>query len=664
MITPLPEFPHSIEAEMAVLGAMLLGDCSAVERAIELVKRDDFYRFAHCLIFDAMVSLSSTGKPIDIITLQNEMNHLGTLEEVGLEYLLQLSDIEFTTSNIAYYAQIVKENADRRRIMEQANALWDAAQNKESDITKLLDTATKNLESLIPATDKTDITPIFDAIPSSLSPELRPVPSLAREMLPGSLARWLFDIAERGSLPVEYPASAAITALSSLVGRQVGIRPKQYDDWTVVPNLWGAVIGPPGVKKSPAVAEALKPLRRLEADAADQYESDKQAFEALQEIRQAQSEARRAELKKKAKAGASMQELLEIAGESSGEDEKPVCHRYWVSDTTVEMLGVLLSENGNGLLQFRDELTGFLKTLGRQGHESDRAFYLEAWNGTNSFTYDRIGRGTVRIEAACVSLFGTIQPGPLARYLRGAASGEEADGFVPRFQVMVYPDPPRRFTLVDRWPDTQAKNEAYAVFQRLAAIDVQQIGAQVPEDGGIPFLRFDPDAQQFFNDWLTSLENQLREDVETPLMQMHLAKFPSLFASLALLFHLAEGAVGPVSGKAAVLACDWCQFLEQHARRVYQSALDGDAETAQRLAERIKQTLPNPFTPRDVYRKCWAGLDTPELVEKAISILESRNWLKAIEAPSGERGGRPSIKVWINPALVEGRFTELSFDVE
>src|SRR4029453_7681695 len=79
----------------------------------------------------------------------------------------------------------------------------------------------------------------------------------------------------------------------------------------------------------------------------------------------------------------------------------PVQTRYIVNDPTVEKLGELLNENPNGLLLFRDELTGWLRMLDRDGHESDRSFYLEAWNGTNSYTYDRIGRGTLPIKAAC-----------------------------------------------------------------------------------------------------------------------------------------------------------------------------------------------------------------------------------------------------------------------
>ena len=52
--------------------------------------------------------------------------------------------------------------------------------------------------------------------------------------------------------------------------------------------------------------------------------------------------------------------------------------------------------------------------------------------------------------ALSLSLFGTIQPGPLARYLKGAASGDDADGFMPRFQILVYPDPSERFVNVVR----------------------------------------------------------------------------------------------------------------------------------------------------------------------------------------------------------------------
>ena len=93
------------------------------------------------------------------------------------------------------------------------------------------------------------------------------------------------------------------------------------------------------------------------------------------------------------------------------------------------------------MLIFRDELTGFLRQMDRDGHEQDRAFYLEAWNGNGRFTYDRIGRGTIDIEACCVSVLGGIQPGPLTAYLEAMAHGGAADdGLIQRLQMMVWPD--------------------------------------------------------------------------------------------------------------------------------------------------------------------------------------------------------------------------------
>lgn len=90
------------------------------------------------------------------------------------------------------------------------------------------------------------------------------------------------------------------------------------------------------------------------------------------------------------------------------DEHEPQRRRYVVNDSSVEKMGEILSANPNGVLVFRDELTGFLRSLEREGQEVGRAFYLEAWNGTGRFTYDRIGRGTVDIEAYCISILGVF----------------------------------------------------------------------------------------------------------------------------------------------------------------------------------------------------------------------------------------------------------------
>jgi hypothetical protein len=82
------------------------------------------------------------------------------------------------------------------------------------------------------------------ALPEPLPDDLPEVPKFnAEEMLPPPLLASLVDIADRSQAAIEFPAVTAITALSSVIGRRVGIYPKRHDDWLVVPNLWGLCMG-------------------------------------------------------------------------------------------------------------------------------------------------------------------------------------------------------------------------------------------------------------------------------------------------------------------------------------------------------------------------------------------------------------------------------------
>ena len=111
-------------------------------------------------------------------------------------------------------------------------------------------------------------------------PDLRvPVPPFDPELLPARLRPWLGDISERMQCPPEFPAVGALVALASLVGRQLGIRPKRHDDWLVVPNLWGAVVGRPGVMKSPALEEVTKPAHAARVEAVKAHEAAMVEFE-------------------------------------------------------------------------------------------------------------------------------------------------------------------------------------------------------------------------------------------------------------------------------------------------------------------------------------------------------------------------------------------------
>ena len=490
--------------------------------------------------------------------------------------------------------------------------------------------------------------------PVELPDTLPPVADFDPELLPAALRPWIEDIAERMQCPADFPAVGAMIALSAVVGRQIAIRPKCRDDWTVVPNLWGAVVGRPSVMKSPALAEAMRPLNALEAEARERFEAEIRQHEAAAMVQAEAKKVTADRIRKALKAGtdASAYALDALTDERAA----PARRRYKTSDSTVEKLGELLRDNPRGLLVFRDELTGFLRSLDKEGAEGSRAFYLEAWNGNGDYIADRIGRGTVDIEGACVAVLGGIQPGPLAGYLRDALRGGALDdGLMQRFQLLVWPDDPHDWRDVDRWPDGEARRRAVEVFERLDRLDDGRLIAELDEGDrrALPFVRFAPDAQDAFIEWRTALETRLRSRSEAPAVEAHLAKYRKLVPALALLGHLADSpSGGAVTLPALLRACAWAEYLESHARRVYGAQTLGEIEAARELLRRLRRgDLPQPFVLRDVYRPCWRLLDR-DGAAAAVQLLMDHDWLRAERDDA--TGGRPSMRYRAHPlALTE-----------
>jgi replicative DNA helicase len=114
----------AIEAEMAVLGAIMLGDRGAISRAADILKPVDFFRDTHQTIYRAMLTLDERGVPVDVVTLKAELERQGELEKVGgLTHLMGLAEIPFTTSTLEHYCRIVENHAVCRRLVEAADEI-------------------------------------------------------------------------------------------------------------------------------------------------------------------------------------------------------------------------------------------------------------------------------------------------------------------------------------------------------------------------------------------------------------------------------------------------------------------------------------------------------------------------------------------------------------
>ncbi|MGH8291156.1 MAG: YfjI family protein [Steroidobacteraceae bacterium] len=482
--------------------------------------------------------------------------------------------------------------------------------------------------------------------PLPLPEGLPPVEPFDYDLLPPVLRRRVEDIAERMQCPPDFPAVTMLVVLASVIGRRLGIAPKRADDWIVVPNLWGVVIGRPGSMKSPALADAIRPLQVLEARAVEFFEQQQMEHQAGLLVAAEAERVTREAVRKMLKAGnrTAAEECAEEA--LSRERAEPTCRRYLVNDTTVEKLGEILNENPSGVLLYRDELSGFLRNLERQGHEADRAFYLECWNGDGAFTYDRIGRGTLHIAGVCLSILGSIQPGPLSDIVRGLR-GAGDDGLLQRFQLAVWPDLSPDWRNVDRPPDRDAQEEVQAIVERLERmVD----GIPSIDAGSIPVFRFSDEAQALFDRWREDLERRLRTGDEHPALEAHLAKYRSLVPSLALLIHLTEKTEGPVDILALVRAIAWAEYLETHARRIYAPAISPDMDAARALSKRIKAGDIGPrFSLREVYNRGWSGLSTRDEASAALQVLIDHLWLQESQEPTP---GRPRTLYWLNPAVL------------
>jgi putative DNA primase/helicase len=158
---------------------------------------------------------------------------------------------------------------------------------------------------------------------------------------------------------------------------------------------------------------------------------------------------------------------------------------------------------------------------------------------------------------------------------------------------------------------------------------------------GVPFLRFDSDAQELFSDWRADLELRVRSEEEHPAIVSHLSKYRKLVPSLALIFHLCDKGHGPVTEQALQRAVAYSEYLESHARRVFSFATRPDVEAAKTLLKRLESgKLDGTFKARDVYQKGWAGLETSPKAQSAINLLLEYNHLTEEEIPTG---GRPTI---------------------
>lgn len=160
--------PHSIDAEQSVIGSILLADDTAIDRIEGLIAEEDFYRHEHRLIFAAARTLANSGKPVDVITLAEELEGGGSLTRVGgLTYLAGIAQNTPSAANIKHYAGIVRERSLQRRLLALSEEIRANCAVPGANVAEIISQADAAMVQLLDAgTDEPTL--LYDAMADAI----------------------------------------------------------------------------------------------------------------------------------------------------------------------------------------------------------------------------------------------------------------------------------------------------------------------------------------------------------------------------------------------------------------------------------------------------------------------------------------------------------------
>ncbi len=232
--------------------------------------------------------------------------------------------------------------------------------------------------------------------------------------VPYRLRQFIFKVADSHHTTREIVAASILPIIAAAIGTGLRVSPKR--SWEVALFIWLAIIEPTGAGKSPVLDTLWDPLFSIQKDLSEEYQAEMKVWKEAEEERKNTKKAKKGE-----------------NPVHPSENEKPVLRHLFTSDCTVEALGRIFSEDGHGLVIYRDELGGLMLGFNQYkgGKGDDRQKYLSIFD-CQPFKIDRKTE-TLFIKKCGASILGGIQPGLLPQIL-----GEMSfiDGLAQRFLML------------------------------------------------------------------------------------------------------------------------------------------------------------------------------------------------------------------------------------
>jgi replicative DNA helicase len=631
--------PHNLEAEQAVLGAILQAGRLLVEVAAQ-VEEADFYRPAHRVIWRAINTLADRGEPTDPVTVLGQLQHTGDLDDVGgAAFLHTLIASVPTLANAAHYARLVADVAYTRRVYDLRTRLahLDADPATLAQVAaELAHTATAGPGGWQPP------------IPLGAAGTLPPFPI---EVLPGWVAEYVAAVATATQTPADLGGMLALATLATVAAGAVEIQPRP--GWQEPLCLFVAIGMDAGARKSGVFTALTRPLADFERDQATAALPAITEQATLRRIaEQAAAHAEAAASKAPADQAQDKQaEAIARAADAANLVIPPV-PRWLVDDATPEALAGLLATYGRiALLSPEGDVFDQMAGRYNQNAGPNLGVYLKGHAG-DLLKVDRRGRPPEYIDRPCLTIGLTVQPD----VLRGLADrpGFRGRGLLARF---LYSLPP---SLVGRRqpgapPVPSALADRYAVELHTLAASLTT-PASLAGDGPT-ILTLDQDAGELLLDFERALEPRLAAGTgDLAHLAGWAAKLTGATCRIAALLHLAahlrDGWARPVDADTLAGAIQLAEYLVDHALAVFDlMGADPRIDDARWLLDWINRTGHQQFTRRDAHQAARGRFRKATDLDPPLTLLEEHGYLRRADTDQANpRGGRPaSPRFLVNP---------------
>jgi replicative DNA helicase len=641
--------PHNLEAEEAVLGAILTAGRLLAEVAA-LVEEADFYRPAHRTIWRAVLRLADRGEATDPVTVLGELDHSGELADVGGgPFLHTLVEAVPTVASAGHYAQLVADAARRRRVIDLGIRLA----HSDAHPAVLAEVADKLAD---PATAANGGRGWAPPIPFGVTAD---VPTFPVEVLPSWLGEYVAAVATATQTPPDLAGMLALAVLATVAAGAVEVQPRP--GWREPLCLFVAVGMDAGTRKSSVFTAMARPVAEFERD---QAAAAQPAITETATLRRIADQAAGAAEAAASKAPIDQQEerqgeAIARAAEAANLIVPPV-PRWLVDDATPEALAGLLATYGRIAL-LSPEGDVFDQMAGRYNQQvgPNLGVYLKGHAG-DLLKVDRRGRPPEYVERPCLTIGLTVQP----EVLQGLASrpGFRGRGLLARF---LYSLP---HSLVGhRQPGASPVPEPVA--DRYAR-ELQAMAASLtrPANDDPTMLTLDPQADELLLAFERELEPRLAADSgDLAHLAGWAAKLAGATCRVAALLHLAghlsDGWAQPISRDTFAAAIGLADYLIEHARAVFDlMGADPRVGDARWLLDWISRTDQVQFSRRDAHQAARGRFRKATDLEPALRLLEEHGYLRRVDPePSRDPHGRgrpASPRFVVNPLHPSSETTE------